>query len=181
MQTSLFMVVEFPATELPLTGFTARHPEVTIDLISEPPVDRDGERVHPSVALIKGAPPAVLDGLIAQLATVYSPIHVIERDDLRHHWLARMEIKESAFTNPGARRLVQFRHRYGVPWTHLEGGVLHMRARVEDQERGEFLADQVRRYLAEEGAEAQVELQEISSRDYSVWEDLVQHTLGMAP
>jgi hypothetical protein len=177
-----FVIVECPAEDLPLASFTLRNPGTTIDLISEPAVEEGGDRLHPSLVLIKGAPPAALALLLKQLGKVYDQVEAIERDDLRHLWLGRMRIRESAFLhNKGAAIITSFQHRYRAPWTHLEDGVLHIRARVLDEAHGELLVDQMRRFMAQAGVDAQVEVREISSRDYGVWEDLIQHAIGLAP
>lgn len=177
-----FVIVEIPAEDLPLASFTLRNPGTTVDLISEPPVDEGGDRIHPSIVLVRNAAPEALTLLLRQLAKVYDHIEPIERDDLRRIWVGRMRLHESASKhNKGAKVLFSFQHRYGAPWTHLEAGTLHLRARVADEAHGELLADQMRRYFAKEGVEAQVELREISGRDYGVWEELVQHAIGLSP
>ncbi|HJQ92809.1 MAG TPA: hypothetical protein VJ874_00830, partial [Candidatus Thermoplasmatota archaeon] len=94
----------------------------------------------------------------------------------------RMRIKESMFLhNPGAQVIVQFQHRFGAPWTHIEQGTVHLRARITDTEQAEVLADQMRRYFAKAGVDAQVELREISAKDYGVWDELVQRAIGLSP
>lgn len=176
-----FVIVEYPMPDTPLSGFTARHPGCTIDLISEPPVDAGAERLHPSVVLVKGAPKPELDRLLERLQDVYDHVETIERDDVRGFWMGRMRLRESAYVHsPGARVVTQFQHRYGAPWTHLEHGLVHLRAKVNDPAQGELLADQMRRFFDKEGVEAQVEVREISAKDYGVWEDLVQRSIGLA-
>jgi hypothetical protein len=93
-----------------------------------------------------------------------------------------MRLRESVYAHdPGARVITQFQHRFGAPWTHLENGLVHLRAKVNDPAQGELLADQMRRYFTKAGVEAQVEVREVSVKDHGVWEDLVQRSIGLAP
>ena len=182
MPGHLFVIVEMTADDMPLSSFTLRNPGTAVDIISEPVAVEGDDRYHPSLVMVKGAPADALNVLLRQLGRVYDHIEAIERDDLRRLWLGRMRLHESAYLhNRGARVLSSFQHRYGAPWTHLEAGTLHLRARVQDEEQGELLADQMRRYFGKEGVDAQVELREISGKDYGVWEELVQHAIGLAP
>ena len=176
-----FLVVEYPQEDTPLASFTANVPGTSVDLISEPPVEQGDELVHPSVVLIRGAPKAQLDALLQRLAGFYS-IQTIERNDQASAWTGRMRIKESMFAhNRGAQVIVQFQHRFGAPWTHIEQGMVHLRARVADTAQADVLADQMRRYFAKAGVDAQVELREISAKDYGVWDELVQRAIGLSP
>lgn len=177
-----FVIVEFPANDTPLASFTLRNPGSTIDLILEPVVEEGGRRLHQSVVLIKGADGAAVNRFLKQLAKVYDHIEPIERNDLRGVWLGRMRLDEDAYKhNPGSKAIVQFQHRYGAQWVHLEDGWCHLRARVTDAEHAELLVDQMTRHFAKIGVEAQVEAREISAKDYGVWEDLVQRAIGLAP
>lgn len=181
-EAPLFVIVEFPVRDTPLASFTASHAGCTIDLISEPVVIEGPDRFHPSIVLIKGSPPTDLTRLLDRLAKVYDHIETIERNDLQSSWLGRMRLRESAYMhNPGAAVITQFQHRYGAPWTHLEAGVMHLRAKVHDPSHGDLLADQMRRYFAKSKVDAQVEVRDISVKDYGVWEDLVQRSIGLAP
>ena len=177
-----FVVVEFPAADTPLAGFTARNPGTTLDAILQPVVDEGDGPVHHSTVLIKGADPAVLTTFLGQLSKVYDRIEPIERDDRRRLWLGRVRVHESAYThNPGAKAMVDFQHRYGAQWAHVEAGIAHLRAKILDSSQGDLLADQMRRHFQKIGVDAQVEVREISAKDYGVWEDLVQRSVGLAP
>lgn len=181
-QGHAFVIVEFPMADAPLAAFTAAHPGTTVDLISEPPVPDGKDTLHPSIVLVKGATPKALALLLARLAKAYDHVETIERDDAHGLWLGRMRLRESVYArDAGAAILTRFQHRFGAPWAHLEAGQLHLRAKVDDPARGEVLADQMRRYFAKAGVEAQVEVREISAKDYGVWEDLVQRSIGLAP
>ena len=181
MGSQPFLIIEYPQQDTPLASFTANVPGSSVDLISEPPVVQGEDLVHPSVVLIRGAPKAQLDALLKRLAGIYA-IEPIERDDAAGSWTGRMRVKESMFVhNAGAQVIVQFQHRFGAPWTHIEQGMVHLRARVPDASQADVLADQMRRYFAKAGVDAQVELREISAKDYGVWDELVQRAIGLSP
>jgi hypothetical protein len=176
-----FVVAEYPQGDTPLAGATARFPGCTVDLLSQPFVEERGERLHPSVVLVKGLPAPDLSALLARLAKVYDSLETVERDDVRQVWLGRMRLKESVYMrNPGAAVITQFQHRFGAPWCHIENGVMYVRARVNDPAHGDLLADQMRRFFAKAGVDAQVEVREIAPKDYGVWDDLVQRAIGLS-
>lgn len=175
-----FVVVEYPQPDTPLGSFTLHHPGSTIDLISEPAVVQGEDLVHPSVVLIKGAAAADVEALVARLGRLHE-IERIERD-ASGRWLGRMRIRASTIAhNPGAQVVLQFQHRFGAPWTHIEQGLVHLRARVPDEGQADLLADQMRRYFDKARVEAQVEVREVSAKDYGVWDELVQRAIGLAP
>lgn len=177
----LFVVAEYPQADTPLGAATARFPGSTVDVLAQPVVEVGGERLHPSVVLIKGLPAAELTTLLARLAKVYDSLETVERDDLRQVWLGRMRLRESVYTrNPGAAVITKFQHRYGAPWCHAENGMMYVRAKVNDPDHAELLADQMRRYFEMGGVEAQVDVQEVAPKDYGVWEDLVQRAIGLS-
>ncbi|MEA3137733.1 MAG: hypothetical protein QOC71_2014 [Thermoplasmata archaeon] len=176
-----FVVVEYPQADTPLAAFTLNVPGSTVDLISEPAVVTGDDLVHPSVALIRGAPAADVDALLRRLARSYD-VETLERNDGARSWMGRMRIRASMFMhNPGAQVIVQFQHRFGAPWTHMEAGVVHLRARIPESTQPELLADQMRRFFGKAGVDAQVEVREISTKDYGVWDELVQRAIGLVP
>jgi hypothetical protein len=176
-----FLIVEFPQSDTPLAAFTLHVPGSTVDLISEPAVLQGDDLVHPSVVLIRGAPVTEVNALLQRLAMLWD-IEAIERDDARRSWMGRMRIKDSMVVHDaGAQVVIQFQHRFGAPWTHIEQGMVHLRARVTDSSQADILADQMRRYFAKAGVDAQVELREISAKDYGVWDELVQRAIGLSP
>jgi hypothetical protein len=176
-----FIIVEYPQPDTPLAAFTLHVPGATVDLISEPTVLVGDDLVHPSVVLIRGAPGPDVNALLKRLGTLWE-IETIERDDSRRSWMGRMRIKDSMLVhNPGAQVVMQFQHRFGAPWTHMEQGMLHLRARVVDSGQAGLLVDQMRRYFDKAGVDAQVEVREISAKDYGVWDELVQRAIGLAP
>ena len=182
MPDHAFVIVEFPLADTPLASATAKVPGCRIDVIAEPVVGEGGEKWHAAVVLIKGLPGPELTQLLVRLGKVYERIETIERDDLQGSWLGRMRMRESAMThNKGAAVVLRFQHRFGALWSHIEAGILYLRAKVRDAAHGELLADQMRRYFAKAGVPAQVEVRDVSAKDYGVWEDLVQRSIGLAP
>lgn len=176
-----FVIVEFPTPDTPLSSFTFRNPGSTIDLIMEPVVEEGGRRLHQSTVLVKGADGKAIDLLLRQLAKVYDHIETIERGASGQSWLGRMRIEEKAYAhNAAAAATTLFQHRYGAQWCHLEAGSCHLRARVVDPAQGDLLVDQMARHFRKIGVEAQVEVREISAKDYGVWDDLVQRSIGLA-
>lgn len=182
MPSARFVIVEFPANDTPLASFTLRNPGCTIDLILEPVVHEGGRNLHQSIVLIKGAEGKAIAHLLTQLDKVYDHIDPIETDLAHGTWLGRMRLDEDAYThNPGSKSIVQFQHRFGAQWAHLEEGTCHLRARVTDSAHADLLVDQMMHHFDRIGVEAQVEVREISGKDYGVWEDLVQRAIGLAP
>lgn len=178
---SNFLVVEFSGDGLTLSDWTRDHPGTTVDLISEPVRTEGGDRLHPSLFLVKGASRAAILQLMERLDRVYGPLQTVSRDAGRGTWLGRMTVRESAMHSVAAAAVMQFQHRFGAPWTHFDDGVAYMRARLPAKENGERLVKQVRGYLAEQRVDAHVSLQEVSAHDYGVWDDLVQASIGLAP
>jgi hypothetical protein len=177
----LFLVVEFTGEGIAFAEFTRSHPGCTVDVISEPVVHEGAQRVHPSLFLVRRAPPGTLNGLDAQLTRLHGSVETVRRNDLIGMWLGRTRIREAGLRSATTAVLSAFQHKFGVPWTHVEGGVLYMRARVQDPAEAEVLLGQIKAYLRAAGADADVTLQEIGAQDYSVWDELVQASVGLAP
>ena len=177
---SRFLVVEFPGDGLTLADWTRDHAGATVDLISEPVRSRGADRVHPSVVLVKGAGRAALVQLMDRLDRLYGPVETLRLEPARGQWLARLSVRESAMHSAAAAAVLQFQHRYGAPWTHIDDGIVYMRALLPPREDGDRLAQQMRGYLAQNKVDAQVSVQEFSAHDYGVWDDLVQHAIGLA-
>jgi hypothetical protein len=180
-RNTTFLVAEFSGDGLTLAGYTKENPGTRIDCILEPVV-RDGEDlIHPTMFHVRGAPPGGPRILQERIEKVYGPVATLKRDDRLGTWIGRVRIRESAMTNPAVKALTQFQHRFGVPWTHIEAGVIYMRARVEDPQAADRLVQQVRGFMAQARIDADVAVQEIGAHDFSVWEELVQASVGMAP
>ena len=178
---SRFLVVEFSGEGLTLAEWTRDQPGATIDLISEPAQGDGDGRVHPSLLLVKGAGRAGLVQLMDRVDRLYGPLHTLKIEPARGQWLVRLNIRESAMHSAATAALMQFQHRFGPPWTHMDDGVVYMRARLPARGDGDRLLQQVRGYLADQKVDAHVSLQELGSHDYGVWDDLVQASIGLAP
>jgi hypothetical protein len=179
-RTSRVVIVEVPGMTLPGTGFTAQHPGVTLDTISGQRVEKDGDVFLPMLMMIKGAKPADLEDLLARIGKVFGKPVVTREDKARRLWVGRITVRESVIPSPAVQAILQFQDRFGVPWAHAEGGVLHVRALINTAEDADKLVQQMRGYLAEQKVDGQVESQEVAPHDYSVWDELVQYSLGLS-
>lgn len=181
MPNNRFLIVEFSGEGITLAEWTRDHPGTTVDVISEP-VRREGkDNLHPSLFMVKGADRASLVQVMERLDRVHGPIQSLRVDPVRGQWLGRMTIKESQLKSTTAAAIAQFQHRFGAPWTHLENGVVYMRARLPEKEDSDRLLKQLQGYMAHHQVEAQATVEELSTHDYGVWDDLVQASIGMAP
>jgi hypothetical protein len=178
---SRFLVLEFSGDGLTLAEWTRDHAGTTVDLISEPVRSEGAERVHPSLFLVKGANRAALVQLMDRLDRLFGPIQTLSMEAARGQWLGRMTVRESSMHSAAAAAVLQFQHRFGAPWTHMDDGVVYMRARLPPKEDGERLVKQLKGYLKDQKVDAHVSLQELSAHDYGVWDDLVQSSIGLAP
>lgn len=181
MSGNRFLIVEFSGEGLTLAEWTRDHPGTTVDLISEPVQRQGNDNLHPSLFLVKGADRAALVQLMERLDRVHGPVETLRMDALRGQWLGRMTVKESQLKSTTVAAIAQFQHRFGAPWTHLESGIVYMRARLPDKEDAPRLLKQLEGYLAHNQVEAQATVEELASHDYGVWDDLVQASIGMAP
>lgn len=168
-----------------MAEWTRDHPGATIDMISEPARSKDKaearDRVHPTLVLVKRAPRAALVQLMDGLDRLYGPIETLRMDPQQGTWLARIQFSEASMHSSSAGAVLQFQHRFGAPWTHIDDGIVYLRSLLPAKEDGERLAQQVRGYLADKKVDAQATVQEFSSHDYGVWDDLVQASIGLAP
>jgi hypothetical protein len=178
---STFLVVEFDGAGGQVAEFTRRHPGATVDVIQEPGVREGDDTVLPTLALVRNASPIALRDWEESVGRAYQVVSVLRREDRVGRWTGRLRIRQSAIQSPAALAILQFQDRFGTKWSHVEQGMVYMRARVHDAAQAERLAMQVRGYLAGQGLDAQVTLQEISPRDFSVWDELVQSSVGLAP
>jgi hypothetical protein len=180
-QDNRFLVVEFSGEGITMAEWTRDYPGATADIISEPPKKVGKENVHPSLFLLKFGERAALVQAMERLDRVHGPIETLNLDVLRGQWLGRMTVRESQLHSTAAAAIAQFQNHFGSPWSHLEDGIIYMRARLNDAQNGERLIKLMQGYLKEHEVDAQVSVEEISSHDYGVWDDLVQASIGMAP
>lgn len=176
-----FLVVEFSGEGLTLAEWTRDNPGTSVDLISEPVRAEGNEHLHPSLILVKGAGRAALVQLMDKLDRLYGPVNTLRLEAVRAQWLARIQVRESQMHSTTAAAIAQFQDRFGAPWTHMDDGVVYMRARLNAGVDGPRLLHQMEGYLAQHEVEAQVTLQEFGSHDYGVWDELIQASIGLAP
>lgn len=177
----LFVIVEYPDTTTYGSWFLARRPGTTLDTISEPAVGPADDRRHPCVALAQGLAPNDVRTLVTGLAHLHEGLQTLQEDLRRGRWMGRFTVRERGLAGTATLKVLRFQRRFGAIWTHSEGGVIHLRARVKDEAHGEDLAADMREALAKDGIDAQVELRELGPHDYGAWDELVQRSIGLAP
>lgn len=175
-----FLVVEFTGEGLLLAEWTRDHPGTTIDLISEPVHEEGGEAVHPSLMLVRGVNRAALVQLMDRVDRLYGPINTLSMEAGRGRWLARIQVRESQLHSAAALTVTAFQHRLGIPWTHLDDGVVYLRAQLPPQEDAELLVQDLEERFRQAHIEAQIGIQEFGAHDYSVWDELVQASIGLS-
>lgn len=175
-----FLVVEYDGRGLPFVDWAHARPGVAFDMIIEPQQGTGEDRTMPALALVRGLQARHFGELDVLLDAMYSPRTTMRREPRTGEWLGRITIHLRNMASPQARAVARHGHRFGAPWSHVDDGVVYMRMRIADGEEAEALAADVRRDLAATGAEAQVMVESYSTRDYSVWDRLVQASLGLA-
>lgn len=161
-----------------LAIFTGRYPGATIDIIADRPIRVLGDNLHPCIMLVRNAPGAALDGLVDALSDSYgSPVTI--RRSRNDDWLARLIVPQSALHDAGLEALMRFQASWGMPWVHMEHGVIHSRARIEPGVDPNRLLRQVKGYLEAQGIDMHLSLQEMSDRDFNVWRELVEKNAAM--
>ncbi|MHB8633423.1 MAG: hypothetical protein ACYDBQ_05565 [Thermoplasmatota archaeon] len=177
----LFLVVEFAGGELPFIEFTRLHPGSTVDLIIEA---QDARRSGPhtrqeTVFLVKGAPWPATEAFVNSVAAAHGTVHPIRREPRLGVWLGRVGLRPRALEGPTAYVLNNLLRGLGAPWIHCEGGVLHLRVRLPEPEPP-GLVEGAEAALAFAGIEAQAEAREYGAHDYSVWQELVEQSVGLS-
>ena len=175
-----FVIVEYPDTTFG-SVFLAKRPGASVDVISEPATGPPGDRRHPCIALVQGLEPDDLRTLITGLTHLHEEVQPLSNEPRKGRWLGRFVVRERALRDTTTLKVLRFQERFGAPWAHSAGGLIHLRARLHAGVDGEQLAEAMRKGLAEAGIEAQVEVRELGRHDFSVWEELVQHAIGLAP
>lgn len=174
----LCLVMEFPVAE-GLVTFTQENPGSTIELMGE--ATPDGAGRTSALMLVRGAPWQAIDKFVADLAAARGPVTTLRRVPLESLWFGRVSFDMSAMRSPGALALHGLIPMLGPPWVHIEHGVVHLRARLKDPAHAEDVLFQAQEGLSGAGLEVQAVVQEVAPKDHSVWESLVQRSLGIAP
>lgn len=174
----LCLVVEYLAEGSEFPPFTRTHPGSTVDLIAELAASEDLDR-RTALVMVRGAPWQALDALVADLGQRNAPVTTMRRDPARSLWFGRVTFHPSRFRSPSARAIAGLLGVIGPPWIHVEHGVVHLRARLKDPALAEDVLHLTAERLRAAGVDAQVVVQEVSPKDHSVWETLVQAGLGI--
>ena len=173
----LCLVVEYPSSEDGLAPFTRDNAGCSVDLLVEP--DDAQRRQRSELCLVRGAPLALVDHLLARLRQTHAPVQELRRDEVAMLWFGRLHFNADRLAAPSARALASLADLIGPPWVHVENGVVLLRARLRDGTDADAALDRAQTALAAAGFDAQCVVQEVSPRDHSVWEALVQHGIGL--
>lgn len=176
---SRFLVAEYDGKGLPFVDWAHARPGVSFDMILEPMKARDGDLQVPGVALVRGLDPMNAQHLGWLLDRYYAPWTSIRKDLAHGTWLLRLTLHVSNMASPAARAVARMSDRFGPPWSHVDDGVVYMRMRLQDATDAEALADELRAECARRGADVQVGVESYSAHDYSVWDQLVQASIGL--
>jgi hypothetical protein len=174
----LCLVLESSAKGGELPPFTQQNPGATIDLMAEGKSEATPDR-QTAVLLVRGAPWQATERFVAYLSSVHAPVTTLRASPEDGLWFGRVTFREATFHSPVAKAVQALAGMIGPPWVHLEHGVGHLRARIRDPAHAEDLIHLAEESLRAIGVEAQVVAQEVSPRDHSVWEELVQHGIGL--
>lgn len=173
----LCLVVEYLADGDLLPRFTREHAGARVDLMVEP--DDESRKQRSELALVRGTTLEDVDALVAQLKETRSPVQTLRRDAVAGLWFGRLHFDTSRLASPSAKALASLGTLIGPPWIHVEHGVVLLRARLRDPVHADDAVELAQQALAAAGFDAQCVVQEVSPRDHSVWEDLVQHGIGL--
>lgn len=172
-----FLVLEYPVEQAFFLNFTRIHPRSTADLIIEPAAKPSANQT--AIVLLRNAPWVQIEARLERLQREHAPVHELRRDPKTMQWLGRITLHPGEFRDPGAKALSQVLKGLGSPWIHVESGVLHLRARIPEPVAPD-LAERAEAVLRKAGIEAQAEIREFSPHDYSVWQQLIQQSVGLS-
>lgn len=175
----LCLVLEFPAAGGDLLPFTQENPGSTIELIAEPTPAGSHDTVT-ALVLVRGAPWQAIDKFVATKLALGGPVTTLRRVPVESMWFGRATFHPSAFRSANAKALFSVLPMVGPPWVHMEHGVVHLRARIKDAAHADDVLQVAQDTLRAGGLEAQAVVQEVSPKDHSVWENLVQHGIGLS-
>ena len=175
----LCLIVEFPAAGGELLPFTQQNPGASVELIAEPSPPGARDTVT-ALVLVRGAPWQAIDEFVATKLGAGGPVTTLRRVPVESLWFGRATFHPSAFRSDNAKALLSVLPLVGPPWVHMEHGVVHLRARIKDPTHAEEVLHLTQQTLVAGGLEAQAIVQEVSPKDYGVWETLVQRGIGMS-
>jgi hypothetical protein len=179
MPSARFLVAEFPGGGMVFARFTGEHPGTTVDMLSDSVEGAAGHKYHGTVFLVKGIGAEDVAALASELTRVYEPPLTLDYDPDGRQWLGRVRMRESAIPSAGGRGIAQFLHLVGVPWLHIEAGIVYMRARLPDGADADSIMTLIQGHLAEQGVEVHLDVEEVPVGDFGVWDDLVATSVGL--
>jgi hypothetical protein len=172
----LCLVVEYTGEDTEFPAFTRQNRGATVDLMVEP---GDSVQRH-ALVLVRDAGWTAIQSLVADLATRRAPAATLRAEPAEELWFGRITYDPRALVHPTARAVANLLDLVGPPWIHVESGVVHLRARLRDPAQAEDVLHLAEEGLRAAGTEAQVVVQEVSTKDHSVWESLVRHGIGLS-
>ena len=173
----LCLVVEYTGEDAEFPAFTRANRGATVDLMVEP-----GETDHHrhALVLVRDAAWPAIESLVAELAARRGPITPMRAEPAEELWFGRITHDPRTSAHAAARAVATLLDFVGPPWIHVESGVVHLRARLRDPAQAEDVLHLAEEGLRAAGTEAQVVVQEVSTKDHSVWESLVRHGIGLS-
>ncbi|MEA3189509.1 MAG: hypothetical protein QOD77_91 [Thermoplasmata archaeon] len=163
-----FVTVRFMGAGMAFAEHTRRHPGSCVDGIVESYADGpDGLRIA-SLVHVRGMPPAGFEALRADLAARYGDAKVVTADPQHCSWLVRCTIHGNDLP-PLARFLAKFQQSFCVPWTHVEGGRVLMRAEARGEDGGQEEAGRIRAFFEDQGIEGSVECGQVGGEEMGSW------------
>ncbi len=178
--TPLYVVAEFDGQGSRLAELTRRIPGATADAIADPIVEVGGERMIPLAVLVQGVPPAQAQAMLDEFKQSGHAVEVISDDRVAERLLLRLHFPLEAAPSVGLQVFERFLGPLHNPWVHMDDGAVYIRGRVALPDQADAIARRLAAELAAAGVEAQVDVQVIDRHDLSVWEDLVEATLGLS-
>jgi hypothetical protein len=178
-EPSRFLLMEFDGGDLIFARATRQFDGATVDLLSEPQEDADG-LLYSAVFLVRGLPESAMERVERDLTKRYEKPKTLRRDVIQSTWMGRIRMRASAMTAGGAKVYESLHRHWGLPWIHIEGGQVMVRARVVDAGAADSLARRVGEAMAAVGVASQVEVQEVVPKDFGVWKELVEASLGLS-
>jgi len=172
----LCLVVEYTGEDSEFPAFTRANRGATVDLMVEP----GGSAGRHALVLVRDAAWPAIQALVADLAARRPPVDTLRAEPAEELWFGRVAYEPNKVAHPTVQAVTKLLDLVGPPWIHVESGVVHMRARLRDPAMAEDVLHLAEEGLKATGAEAQVVVQEVSTKDHSVWESLVRHGIGLS-
>lgn len=174
----LCLVVEYPGEDSEFPAFTRQNRGATVDLMVEPGDPAAATR-RQALVLVRDAPWPAIQALVADLSRRRAPVTTLRAEAAEEMWFGRVTYDPQIHVHPTAKAVASLLDLIGPPWIHVESGVVHLRARLRGPAQAEDVLQLAQEGLRAAGTDAQVVVQEVSTKDHSVWESLVRHGIGL--